>query len=210
MPPYTFRLAGLAVGAAVAFAAMPTVAAVNIIPTATASVSTFGTFGVLRAGSPWVVGGTLPDVFAPVDGVFEPEGQQWNNSSFWWDEDPTVNRGPVTYTVNLDAIYQLNRFVVQADDNDSYLLEWWDGGAWQTAWNIPAVFTFGLVTRDSGLITPVTTDRLRFTATGGDAYYAISELQAFAVPEPATWALMLAGFGLAGAALRRGRSVRLA
>ena len=29
------------------------------------------------------------------------------------------------------------------------------------------------------------------------------------VPEPATWALMLSGFGLAGAALRRGRTYRL-
>ena len=28
-------------------------------------------------------------------------------------------------------------------------------------------------------------------------------LQPFAVPEPSTWALMIAGFGLAGSALRR-------
>lgn len=209
MPPYIFRLAGLAVGAALAVAG-PAAAAVNIIPAATNSVSVSGTFGVLRAGSPWVVGGTGPDVFAPIDGVFEPEGQQWNNSSFWWDEDPSVNREPVTYTVFLDGLYAMNRFVVQADDNDSYRLEWWDGGAWQNAWDIPAVFTFGLVTRDSGLLAPVTTDRLRFTATGGDNYYAISELQAFLVPEPATWALMIAGFGLAGVALRRGRDARLA
>ena len=209
MPPCTFRLAGLAVGAALAVAG-PTAAAVNIIPAATNSVTINGTFGVLRAGSPWVVGGTLPNVFAPTDGVFEPEGQQWNNSSVWWDDDPTVNREPVTYIINLDGLYEMNHFVVQADDNDSYLLEWWDGGAWQTAWNIPAVFTFGLVTRDSGLLAPVTTDRLRLTGIGGDAYYAVSELQAFAVPEPATWALMIFGFGLAGASLRRGRDVRLA
>jgi hypothetical protein len=206
MPP--FRLAALAMGATLA--AAPAVAAVNIIPAATTSVSIDGTFGVLRAGSPWVVGGTLPDIFAPVDGDFEPENQQWNNSSFWWDEDPSVNRGPVTYTIFLDGLYTLNRFVAQADDNDSYLLEWWDGGAWQTAWDIPAVFIFGLTTRDSGVLASVTTDRLRLSATSGDNYYAVSELQAFAVPEPTTWALMIAGFGLAGASLRRGRAARFA
>jgi hypothetical protein len=204
MSPCAFRFAGVCAVAALTLAAAPAVAAVNIIPAHSVSVAVAGVFGVLRAGSPWVPGSTLPDVFAPIDGVFEPENQQWNNSSFWWDEDPSVNpAGPVSWTVFLDDVYTLNRFVAQADDNDTYLLEWWDGGAWQTAWNIPGVFTFGLTTRDSGLIAPVTTDRLRFTATGGDNYYALSELQAFAVPEPGTWALMIAGFGLAGAALRR-------
>lgn len=37
--------------------------------------------------------------------------------------------------------------------------------------------------------------------------YAISGLATAAVPEPATWAMMIAGFGLVGAAMRR-RSIR--
>lgn len=216
MPPYTLRprsrgLTGLAAGAVFALTALPAAAA-NIVSTATIDVDVFGVHGVLRDGSPWVVGNTPSDPLTPVDGVFAPENQQWNNGSFWWDQDPSINpAGPVSLVVYFDDLYKLNRFVVQADDNDSYLLEWWDGGAWQTAWNIPAVFTFGLTTRDSGQLGPVTTDRLRFTATGGDNYYSVSEIQAFnAVPEPATWGLMITGFGLAGAALRRGRTIRLA
>jgi hypothetical protein len=198
------HLSGLVAGAALALAAAPALAAVNIVPTATIDVDVFGVEGVLRAGSPWVPGSTPSNAGAPVDGSFEPENQQWNNGSFWWDEDLSINpAGPLSYVVYFDAAYTVNRFVVQADDNDTYRLEWWDGAAWQIAWDIAAVNTFGLTTRDSGALAPITTDRLRFTATGGDAYYAVSEIQAFAVPEPTTWALMIAGFGLAGAALRR-------
>jgi hypothetical protein len=114
-----------------------------------------------------------------------------------------VNTEQVDYIINLDQTFTFNRFVVQADDNDTYRLEFWDGAAWQTAWDIPAVPSFGLRTRDSGLVGEITTNALRFTATGGDNYYGVSEIQAFSVPEPATWTLMISGFGLAGAALRR-------
>jgi hypothetical protein len=208
MRSVSLRLAALA-GLAFA-AAAPAQAATNVIPGHWTSGSTDGVAGVLRAGAPWGPGSTPSDLEAPVDGAFAPENQQWNNGSFWWDEDATINAAPVHYTIVLDGLFTLNRFLVQADDNDSYLLEWWDGAAWQTAFNIAAVNTFGLVTRDSGVIGAITTDRLRFSATGGDAYYAVAEIQAFAVPEPATWGLMLAGFGVAGAALRHRRNVQTA
>ena len=45
-----------------------------------------------------------------------------------------------------------------------------------------------------------TTDRLRFTATGGDGYYSVTEIRAF-VPEPATLALL--GVALAGRGFSR-------
>lgn len=196
--------------AATAFAAVATAARAetNVIPTAVAAVTINGTYGVLRDATWSGPPSTPSDPTTPYDGVFAPENQQWNDGSFWWDQDPRVNTTPLTYTLSLDRLYSLDRFVVQADDNDSYLLEWWDGAAWQNAFNIPAVFTFGLTKRDSGALAPIVTDRLRFTATGGDNYYAVSEIQAFgqAVPEPATWAMMLTGFGLAGAILRRRRA----
>ncbi|MFN3513494.1 MAG: FxDxF family PEP-CTERM protein [Phenylobacterium sp.] len=48
--------------------------------------------------------------------------------------------------------------------------------------------------------------------SGGNGSYAgtLTFFPSAAIPEPATWAMMIAGFGLAGAALRRRRSEHLA
>ena len=45
-----------------------------------------------------------------------------------------------------------------------------------------------------------------FSGTAGDAYFRNISLSSGAVPEPAAWALMLGGFGMMGAAVRRRRS----
>ncbi len=195
----------LACAAAAAAIPQPASAATNIMTNWTA-ITAAGFTGTLRAGSPWGPGSTPSTLSAPVNGVFEPEGQQWNNNSFWWDQDSSVNPSPVTWVVQLDQAYTVDRFVVQADDNDSYLLEYWDGAAWQSAYAVPFDCCFGLQTRDSGTVGLITTDRFRFTATGGDNYYSVSEIQAFqAVPEPGVWAMMIIGFGFVGKALRRRR-----
>ncbi len=171
----------------------------NIIPPHWSIINSDGLHGVLRAGSPWGPGSTPSALGAPVDGVFAPETQQWNNGSYWWDEDPSVNPStPVHYTIQLDGVFTLDHFIMQADDNDTYRVEWWDGAAWQIAWDVPAIPSFGLVTRDSGVFAPISTDRLRLTATSGDNYYAISEFEAFAVPEPGSLSLALLALGLAG------------
>lgn len=54
-----------------------------------------------------------------------------------------------------------------------------------------------------------TFDRIVFDGTDGDGGFQLDDvvLNAAAVPEPATWALLILGFGLTGAAMRR-RSVR--
>ena len=210
MPTGFKGLAGLAAVGALAFAA-PALADVNVLPTHTVSVEIQGNDGVLRAGSPWGPGSSPVEELQPIDGVFQPEFQQWNDHSFWWDADPSVNSTEVTYTINLDQAYTFDRFVVQADDNDTYQLEYWNGSAWQDAYDVPTLPSFGLRTRDSGQLAPITTTALLFHATGGDNYFGVSEIQAFAVvPEPATWATAILGFGLAGAALRRRRWMPLA
>jgi PEP-CTERM motif len=198
-------LSKIGIGAiALGLAATSAPAAVNIIPGAWTSVSPSRAHGVLRAGSPWGPGSTPSVLFPIVDGVLAPENQQWNNGSFWWDEDPSVDPTQMFVTINLDASYSIDRFIVQADNNEDYVVDYWNGEVFVAA----AIAGFGLTTRDSGTITPIVTNQLRLSARGGDRYYSISEFQAFgtAVPEPATWTMLIVGFGLAGAALRRNRT----
>lgn len=183
----------------------PAMGAVNVLPSAVTSTTINGVDGVLRAGSVWAPATDISDSATVYDGVFEPENQLWMNDSFWWDDDASVNATPLSLVLNLSGQFTFEQFVLQADDNDGYLLEYWDGAAWQTAASFAPVFTFGLVTRSPAVLgVPVTTDRLRLSGFGGDAYYAVSELEGYAaVPEATTWALMILGFGAAGAALRR-------
>lgn len=201
----------IAMALSAAATAAPAAAATNVITGNVSSITAIGTPGVLRPGSPWVAGSTPSNTSAPADGVFASEGQQWNNGSFWWDQDPRVNQSPVFWEVQLNQAFTVDRFVVQADDNDTYLLEYWDGAAWQSAFAVPFDCCSGLRTRDSGAIGPITTNRLRFSATAGDNYFGVSEIQAFqAVPEPGVWLMMILGFGFIGNALRRRRpTVRL-
>ena len=175
----------------------------NVIPTHWTTISRPSGEGVLRPGSGWEVGSTDSDVLSLVDGVFAPESQQWNNGSYWWDETQTVT--PFQTYLQLDASYSFNRLVLQADDNDDYLIEYWNGTDWQTAFWAGATGGYGLTTRDSGMIPVFTTNQFRFTALNGDQYYAMSEFEAFAagVPEAGTWALMILGFGALGCAMRR-------
>lgn len=195
----------LAVAAALMLAPVFSASA-NVIPGAWTVITWTAPDGVLRDGSPWGPGSTPSSALFPVDGLFQPEQTQWNNGSFWWDQDPSVSQTEMIWTVYLNQSYALNRLLMQADNNDTYVVETWTGASWVSVFDVPAVSGFGLMTRDSGIIPSFTTDRLRFRATGGDLYYSVSELQAFAVvPEPATWAMMIAGFGLVGFAMRRRR-----
>ncbi|HZV57822.1 MAG TPA: PEPxxWA-CTERM sorting domain-containing protein [Sphingobium sp.] len=201
-----------AMAATVLFVFQPAQAA-NLISANVTGVAATGTIGTLRAGSPWAPASAPTALTSVADDAFVPEGQLWTQGSVWWDDDPSVNALPVSLTIQLGGPVSFDRFVVQADDNDSYLLEYWDGGAWQTAWAIDFKPSFGLVTRDSGVLgSTITTDALRFSATAGDNYYAVSEIQGFltAVPEPTSWAMMMAGIAAVGFQMRRARRPRAA
>lgn len=67
-----------------------------------------------------------------------------------------------------------------------------------------ADYRFNLWTRDAGGNVHIAD----FARDGG--MFAAEDLSPGAVPEPTTWALMLAGFGLAGATLRRRRAIAAA
>lgn len=142
-----------------------------------------------------------------VDGIFLPEGQQWNYGSVWWSTNHEVPGGQYI-TVDLGGIYNVNSFIMQADNNDGYKIEYFDLGALEYV-SIAPIGGWGLTTRpELTLASTITTSSFRLSAVPGDGYYSISEFQAFGeaapVPEPATMLLLGTGIaGLAGSRLRR-------
>jgi hypothetical protein len=83
-------------------------------------------------------------------------------------------------------------------------------GLWQFGFPTPQP-SFGLTLRQGSATTPAGAASLPFsTFTLRNASVFISELPTDIVPEPGTWATMIAGFGLVGAAARRRRRLAAA
>ncbi len=156
------------------------------------------------------------------DGLFRPEGTGYQDGTVYWNGlEPSVE-------VDLGGTYVLNSLIVQADDNDAYLLDYRDtAGTWNLAWSVPnkdfvnGNNVFGLQTRPNPLNdaeryflpASITATALRLHADPafGDNAYAVSEIQAFgtpvtAVPEPGAVSL-LAGIGVGGLFLLRRRAM---
>lgn len=166
-----------------------------------ANVTLHGTFFTGGWGGTTVVG---PETI--VNGVFLPETTQWDEGSVWWDT--SVDPNPQYITIDLGGFFNIDSFIVQADNNDTYQLEYYDNGSldWVT---IGPLAGYGLMTRpEIFLPDTIKTSALRFMAIAGDGYYSVSEIQAFgeaapdAIPEPGTMFLFATGI-LAAAACRR-------
>lgn len=162
--------------------------AINVAYNATVVLD--GTFFTGGWGS-----GTTVEGETIVNGVFLPENTQWDQGPVWWDAHTVSDQ---TITLNLDGLYDIDSFIVQADNNDTYRLEYLNNGSMEWI-DIPSLSGYGMMTRPEVFLTDtITTSALKFTATGGDDYYAVSEIQAFgqasAIPEPST--LLLLGAGL--------------
>lgn len=157
-------------------------------------------------GSGWGIGGWGGGLLAlastATDGAFLGTNHQWDIGSLWWQGD--LNTG-AQVVIDLNGMFSINSFAVEADNNDTYRIEYNQNGSWVTAWDVPINCCYGMQTNTTTLASAIVTDSLRFTATGGDNLYSVSEIQAFGqpVPEPETYALMLAGLGLVGFAARR-------
>jgi len=109
------------------------------------TVSLFGTFYGAAAAT-------------VVDGIFMPDQTPWQTGSVWWNgEDPYI-------VILLGGSCQINRLIVQADNNDTYLVSYLDSGtnSWQPAWTVPTVGGSGLITRDQSLLPPITTNEVNY------------------------------------------------
>lgn len=137
-----------------------------------------------------------------VDGVFFPRATRWDQGAVWWDE----NYGKATIEIDLGGLYNINSLIVQADDNDTYRVSYWAFGSWQTAWDVPYAFDYGMQTRPNPnddtqkylLPGVITTNKLQFEATGGDVLYSVSEIQAYGSAAPLPNTLLLLASGLVG------------
>lgn len=166
--------------------------------TSGANVTLNGTFFTGNGG--WSLG-TNAAASDLVNGTYQPEGHQWNFDSVWWNgaDHPTNN-----IVVSLSDWATITDFKVQADDNDTYRIEYWGmDSLWHVGWDIPAPGGWGLITSSTNLGSSITTNALRFTATGGDGFYAVSQIEAngrflsTTVPEnTATLALLGGSLGL--------------
>lgn len=173
-------------------------------------VTLYGSYGVLRPGSGWS-DLALADASTLTDGIFMPQSTLWNQDSIWWDST-VEGSGSNWIEIDLGATYELVGLIVQADDNDTYQLDYWAGTTWASLWTISQVGGWGDQTRpnpldDSEMFllgSSVFTDRLRFAGTTpSDYYYSVTEIQAYgyAVSEPGTLALY--GIGLLCLALAK-------
>jgi hypothetical protein len=135
-------------------------------------------------------GGWVVDAGTLTDGIFLPRHTHWRSGPVWWDSHDLADRW---VEIDLGALYRIEAFVVQADDNDGYELYYWDQdtASWVLVWDVPnyGPYGSGMQTRPNPaddterytLPEPIVTSMLKFNGDlwDGDRYFAVAEIQAF-------------------------------
>lgn len=132
-----------------------------------------------------------------VDGRFLSASQCWDEGAVWWEDRTAWQTGEMSAAeaqwiiLEFDGRYTLDGAIIQADNNDAYLLSYRDpdSGTWLPLWTVPPAYSFGMATRPDPLddtkrqVLPkiVTTDAIRLEAEFGDGMYSVAEIQVFGV-----------------------------
>lgn len=140
-----------------------------------------------------------------IDEVFLPRSTSWTSGTVYWSGlTPSI-----VFSFNQE--YLISEASVQADDNDAYLLEYWNaaGGSWEQLWAVPNFDSYGsgMQTRPNPnnhferqlLSQSVQTDQVRITAVSGDNSYSLSEVQIYGTsPVPVPGSILLFYIGILG------------
>src|SRR4051812_29918309 len=112
-----------------------------------------------------------------VNGVYQPDGQQWTFNSVWWNG---FSNPANSIVIALTGSFLISDLKIQADNNDWYHVEYYGADSvWHNAWDFFSPNSGGIATSSVIVGAPFVTDKFRLTpTTAGDFYYSVTQFEA--------------------------------